>query len=91
MYFIHLLNECPILFIQNLERYGYATSEYGDKSGFEVYSIYGEIKCFDTWHDAHKWRVTQIKEFLALQNRYRDTPTGATHIAGSWREWINGQ
>ena len=63
--FIHLLNECPIVFIRDVEVYGYAVSEYGDKSGFEVYSIYGEIKCFANWESANRFRIAEIHDFIS--------------------------
>lgn len=66
--FIHLLNESPIVFIPDMERYGYATSEYGYKSGFEVYSIYGEIKCFADWDSANRFRIEQINDYLFNAN-----------------------
>lgn len=64
MEFIHLLNECPIIYVANVGFYGWSVSEYGDKGGFEVYSIYGEIKCFDNWHSANRFRIEQINDYL---------------------------
>lgn len=68
MEFINLLNECPITFIRDLTSYGYAEPEYGDNSGFEVYSIYGEIKCFADWESANRFRIEQINDYLSNTN-----------------------
>ena len=65
MEFIHLLNECPIIYVANVGYYGWPVSEYGDKGGFEVYSIYGEIKCFADWDSANRFRIAEIHDFIS--------------------------
>lgn len=80
--FIHLLNDSPIVFIADVRQYGWPViNQDTPKSGYEVYSPGGEIKCFDTWHDAHKWRVSQINEIL-------ESHLTLTQLLRGWRALI---
>lgn len=63
--FINLLNETSVTFIPDVRKYRWAViNQLVPTPGYEAISPFGEIKCFDTYADANKWRLAEIQEAM---------------------------
>lgn len=65
MTFINALNMSAVTFISDVRAYGWAVADQNTpRPGYEVYSPFGEVKCFDTYAEANAWRIREVRAYV---------------------------
>lgn len=68
MQFVDVLNESAVTYVRDVEALGWAWAG-GQRDGWEAISPSGEIRCYDTYAEAQRWRMAEVREFFAFFTR----------------------